>query len=181
MMHIFPELVDIKKAVKNLPHKKKFHVLYKGKTIAYMDMDFVHDGLPQMELDAETPPLQPISPLESRRKNSIEKDLATVLSNLHVASKEWVVRQYDHEVQGNTIIKPLTGALNDGPSDASVIRPLHGSWQGVAVANDITPGYGKDSCYNMTACSIDACVRKLISAGLMASAFALARNSGYIF
>jgi len=156
--------------------KKKFHVLYKGKTIAYMDMDFVHDGLPQMELDAEIPPLQPSPPPDSRRKNAISKDLAAVLSDLHVASKEWVVRQYDHEVQGNTIIKPLIGALNDGPSDASVIRPIPDSWQGVAVANDITPGYGKDSCYHMTACSIDACIRKLIAVGASLDGIALLDN-----
>ena len=60
--------------------------------------------------------------------------LLRILSSLNVASKEWVIRQYDHEVQGGSVIKPLVGAANDGPSDAAVLRPVLLSRRGLTIA-----------------------------------------------
>ncbi len=60
--------------------------------------------------------------------------LKQILASPNVASKEWVIRQYDHEVQGGSVIKPLVGAANDGPGDAAVVRPKFHSWRGLAVA-----------------------------------------------
>ena len=56
-------------------------------------------------------------------KDNYNDDLLTILSSYNVASKEWVIRQYDHEVQGGSVVKPLVGVANDGPSDAAVIQP----------------------------------------------------------
>ncbi|MCD6389633.1 MAG: phosphoribosylformylglycinamidine synthase, partial [Desulfobulbaceae bacterium] len=101
----------------------KFHCLYDGKTVAYLDMDFVYKALPPMEMQAKwqqkhfAEPALPESPV-------LGEELKTLLGRLNICSKEYVVRQYDHEVQGGSVVKPLTGVKNDGPSDAAVIRPI---------------------------------------------------------
>jgi phosphoribosylformylglycinamidine synthase len=91
--------------------------------------------------------------------------LKSILSSYTVASKEWVVRQYDHEVQGGSVVKPLTGAANDGPSDAAVVNPVLGSWQGLAIANGINPRYGDLDPYWMAAAAIDEAVRNAVAVG----------------
>jgi phosphoribosylformylglycinamidine synthase len=138
----------------------KFHAKYGDKNVAYLDMDFLHKGLPAMKLNArwesrkfEEPVLGTVD-LTSALKN--------LLSRLNICSKEYVIRQYDHEVQAGSVVKPLTG---DGPSDAAVIRPLLDSMEGVVVANGICPRYGDIDTYHMTACAIDEAVRNHICVG----------------
>jgi phosphoribosylformylglycinamidine synthase len=138
----------------------KFHIKYVDKNVAYMDMEFLHNGLPEMKLKARwvkrsfEEPVIGIVDLEVTLKN--------LLSRLNICSKEYVIRQYDHEVQAGSVIKPLTG---DGPSDAAVIRPLLDSMEGVVVANGISPRYGDIDTYHMTACAIDEAVRNHIAVG----------------
>ena len=74
-----------------------------------------------------------------------------ILATWNVCSKEWVIRQYDHEVQGGTVIKPLVGITNEGPGDATVVKPVFDSDKGVIVANGINPKYGQLSPYWMAA------------------------------
>ena len=69
--------------------------------------------------------------LPDRRRGDYTDDLLAILGSLNVASKEWIIRQYDHEVQGGSVVKPLVGAANDGPSDAAVVRPVLGSRRGL--------------------------------------------------
>ncbi|NJD77998.1 MAG: phosphoribosylformylglycinamidine synthase subunit PurL [Candidatus Methanoperedens sp.] len=138
----------------------KFHVKFDDRTVAYLDMDFMHQGLPAMKLNArweirkfEEPVLGVVD---------LALTLKNLLSRLNICSKEYVIRQYDHEVQAGSVVKPLTG---DGPSDAAVIRPLLGSMEGVVVANGICPRYGDIDTYHMTACAIDEALRNHISVG----------------
>jgi phosphoribosylformylglycinamidine synthase len=88
-----------------------------------------------------------------------------MLGRLNICSKEWVIRQYDHEVQGRSVIKPLVGLHNDGPSDAAVLRPLLDSMAGVIVANGICPRYSDIDTYHMAACAIDEAIRNVIAVG----------------
>ncbi len=88
-----------------------------------------------------------------------------ILSSYNVASKEWVIRQYDHEVQGGSVIKPLTGVTNDGPSDAAVIKPKYNSDKGVAISCGMNPLYGDIDPYWMAIAGIDEAVRNLICVG----------------
>jgi len=88
-----------------------------------------------------------------------------MLSRLNICSKESVVRQYDHEVQGGSVLKPLVGAENDGPGDAAVIRPNLDSFEGVVIANGICPRYSDIDTYHMAACAIDEAVRNAIAVG----------------
>jgi phosphoribosylformylglycinamidine synthase II len=138
----------------------KFHVKYGDKNVAYMDMDFLHNGLPEMKLNARWIPRRFEEPVIEIF--DLEMTLKTLLSRLNICSKEYVIRQYDHEVQAGSVIKPLTG---DGPSDAAVIRPLLDSMEGVVVANGICPRYGDIDTYHMTACAIDEAVRNHIAVG----------------
>ncbi|HDH98512.1 MAG TPA: phosphoribosylformylglycinamidine synthase, partial [Deltaproteobacteria bacterium] len=122
----------------NFTDSGKFHCLYQGKTAAYMDLDFVHNGLPGLELTAVwTPPVH--EEPELPEPIDLGAELKALLSRYNVCSKEYVVRQYDHEVQGGSVIKPLTGAKDDGPSDAAVLRPDLESLEGLVVAHGICP------------------------------------------
>lgn len=138
----------------------KFHAMYGEKTVAYLNMDFLHKGLPTMKLNARWEPCKFDEPVLG--VVDLTATLKTLLSRLNICSKEYVIRQYDHEVQGGSVIKPLTG---DGPSDAAIIRPLLDSMEGVVVANGICPRYGDIDTYHMTACAIDEAVRNHICVG----------------
>jgi phosphoribosylformylglycinamidine synthase len=142
----------------------KFHVLYDGKTVAYLDMSFLHGGFPKMELRARWQrKVNPEPRLE--RRSDLTPDLKRILSRYNVCSKESVIRQYDHEVQGGSVVKPLIGAVNDGPSDAAVLRPLLESWKGVAVSSGICPRYSDIDTYHMMACAIDEAIRNNVAVG----------------
>jgi phosphoribosylformylglycinamidine synthase len=75
------------------------------------------------------------------------------------------VRQYDHEVQGGSVVKPLCGAFDDGPSDAAVVRPVLDSMRGVVVSHGICPRYSDIDTYHMMACAIDEALRNFICSG----------------
>jgi len=94
----------------------------------------------------------------------LTKDVLEVLSSPNVASKESVIRTYDHEVKGNTALKPLQGRYA-GPSDAAVLKPLTDSWKGVVISCGMNPNYGKIDPYWMAASSIDEAIRNNTAVG----------------
>ncbi|MDI6776521.1 MAG: AIR synthase-related protein [Syntrophales bacterium] len=142
----------------------KFHVLYGDKTVAYLEMNFLHEGLPQMQLHAKWLSPQHKEP-DFPEPEDMGQALKDMLSRLNICSKESVVRQYDHEVQGGSVIKPLVGVANDGPSDAAVIRPILDSFEGIVVANGICPRYSDIDTYHMVACAIDEAIRNCLAVG----------------
>ena len=87
-----------------------------------------------------------------------------LLAHRNIASKDWIIRQYDHEVQGGSVVKPLVGVGEGGPSDAAVIRPVETSSQGLAIGNGLATGLAADP-YQMALASIDECVRNLVCVG----------------
>ncbi len=148
----------------NFTDSGKFHCLYQGKTAAYLDLDFVHNGVPRLELTAVwTPPVH--EEPELPEPADLGAELKSLLSRYNVCSKEYVVRQYDHEVQGGSVIKPLTGAKDDGPSDAAVLRPDLESLEGLVVAHGICPRYSDIDTFHMVCCAVDEAVRNAISVG----------------
>lgn len=135
-----------------------------GRAVAGLAMDFLHDGLPRMELEARwAPPGQaeqtPPEPVDHQAL------LERMLERLNVCSKEYWVRQYDHEVQAGSVIKPLVGEAADGPSDAAVFRPLLDSHRAVAVSHGICPRYSDVDTYAMAACAVDEAVRNAVAVG----------------
>lgn len=153
----------------------KIDVRYGNKTVAFLDLDFLHGGLPRtqrqarFEVPSEKDPKFEAAP-------DLTSDLKKILSSLNVCSKEWVIRQYDHEVQGSSVVKPLSGAHGDGPSDAAVIRPLLQEKRGVVVANGINPKYGEIDPYWMAASAVDEAIRNVIAVGGRCDRIALLDN-----
>jgi phosphoribosylformylglycinamidine synthase len=154
---------------------KKLTLRYNGQKIGELDMEFWHEGLPKYSRKAvwQTPKMAEPAIAEKDNYNS---ELLQILSSYNVASKEWVIRQYDHEVQGASVIKPLTGISNDGPSDAAVIKPKFNSDKGVAISCGMNPCYGDIDPYWMALAGIDEAIRNIICAGGRADRIALLDN-----
>ncbi|MBI4082996.1 MAG: phosphoribosylformylglycinamidine synthase [Candidatus Lambdaproteobacteria bacterium] len=138
---------------------------YGGEVVARLEMEFLHHGLPPMKLDARWSP----PPRDAEARPPEPADLGAVLlrllGRLDICSKESIVRRYDHEVQGASVVKPLVGAANDGPSDAAVLRPLLGSTRGIAIAHGLCPRYSAIDTYAMAANALDEAVRNAIAVG----------------
>ncbi|MFO7831831.1 MAG: phosphoribosylformylglycinamidine synthase subunit PurS [Desulfuromonadaceae bacterium] len=141
-----------------------YHCLYHGQTATYLPMDFLHNANPQMKIPARWEIKTHRQPGESDLP-APQEALHSLLGALNVCSKEAVVRRYDHEVQGNTILKPLTGEVNDGPADAAVVRPLPDSFAGITAAHGICPRYSDIDTYHMMACAIDEALRNYVCVG----------------
>jgi phosphoribosylformylglycinamidine synthase len=166
----------------------RLQLFYQGKPVADLEMHFLHQGRPpvvrQAVYDRQDPrPLRiadcglrinPDNPKsEIRNPKYVLSDssrdytdtLLQILASPNVASKEWIIRQYDHEVLGGSAVKPMVGAANDGPSDAAVIRPVLTSRRGVAIACGMNPRYGDFDTYHMAASAIDEAVRNCVAVG----------------
>jgi len=154
---------------------KKLRLRYDGRQVGELDMDFLHDGVPKYKRQAvwKRPRLsEPTLP----EKDNYNDDLLRLLSSYNIASKEWVIRQYDHEVQGGSVVKPLVGVANDGPSDAAVIQPKYDSQRGVAISCGMNPLYGDIDPYWMAMAGIDEAIRNLICVGGRVDRIALLDN-----
>ncbi len=141
-----------------------YHCLYNGRTVCYLPMEFVHDGVPQLALKARWEDRGHREP-EFAQPEDPGAVLLALLGRLNICSKESVVRRYDHEVQGGTVLKPLVGVANDGPADAAMIRPLPDSFEGIVVAHGICPRYSDIDTYHMMACAIDEGLRNYVAVG----------------
>jgi len=145
----------------------KLHIKYKEETCAYVDMDLLDKGFPAWEFDAVWIPPENrgrIEPVISEPKD-FGGILEQMLARRYICSKEWIIRQYDHEVQGGSVVKPLVGVNHNIPSDASVTRPVLTSEKGLAFSQSLLPWYSKIDAYHMMACTIDEAVRRLIAVG----------------
>jgi len=148
---------------------------YEGHLVCDLDLRFLHDGVPRYERSAEWVPPEHPEP-KTQPKADYTADLLAILSSWNVCSKEWVIRQYDHEVQGQTIIKPLQGVREDGPGDACVITPVLGSTKGLAISCGMNPKYGDVDPYWMAAAGIDEAVRNVVAVGARPDRIALLDN-----
>ncbi len=145
----------------------KLHIRYQGASCAYVDMDLLTAGFPQWEFEAEWR-----SPSDRGLREpvlTVPADFNALLLDLmarpNICDHQWITRQYDHEVQGGSVIKPLVGAHRDIPSDAAVIRPVLKEERGLAFSQALLPAYSAIDAYHMTACTIDEAVRRLICVG----------------
>ena len=146
---------------------------FEGTQVGQLPMNFMHDGIPT--------PTRVATWSAPKRETTAAKDvplkdaLHTLLAHPNIASKHWIVRQYDHEVQGNTVIKPLVGPKGIGPGDASVVEPVPGSGQGLSVGCGLVTGLADDP-YTMTLAAIDECIRNLVCVGTDPSRIAILDN-----
>jgi phosphoribosylformylglycinamidine synthase II len=145
----------------------KLHITYEGKTCAHIDLDLLKSGFPQWEFEAEwiSPEQRGLIEPVINAPHDYNALIMDLLARPNICSTEWIARQYDHEVQGSSVIKPLVGAGRDVNSDACVIRPVLDSSKGLAFAQALLPAYSAIDAYQMTCCSIDAAVRRLVAVG----------------
>jgi phosphoribosylformylglycinamidine synthase len=138
-------------------------VCYAGKVVAHLELETLHHGVPRKHMDARWEPPVCVEPVLA------DIDCGTTLLRLmeseNICSRERVIRQYDHEVKGKTVIKPLMGPKGKAPQDAAVMRLDHHSWRGIAVSNGIAPKYGDIDAYEMSAGAFDEAVRQIVSVG----------------
>ena len=143
---------------------KRLKLYYEGNCVSDLDMIFLHKGVPRLARKAIWKKKEFPDPI-LQEKRIYNEDVHKILSSYNVCSKEWVVRQYDHEVQGASVLKGLVGEKNDGPGDASIIAPVFGSKKGVIVSSGFNPKYSDIDPYWMAASAIDEAVRQIIAVG----------------
>lgn len=140
-------------------------IRYQGSVVGEIDCRILHDGIPKTRREAAWAPVAAGAPAGRSRENTgTNNSLTQALSSLDAASKEWIIRQYDHEVQGASVIKPLVGP-GEGPSDGAVIRPRLDSRRGVALACGICPKLSELDPYWMAVAAIDEAIRNVVCVG----------------
>jgi phosphoribosylformylglycinamidine synthase len=149
--------------------------LYQGQQVADLEMKFLHDGRPPVVRQAQYQPATPL-PFKPPAEENYTPTLLRILASPNVASKEWIIRQYDHEVQGGSVIKPLVGVCHDGPSDAAVLRPVLSSRRGIVIACGMNPRYGEFDTYDMAASAIDEALRNCVAVGADPARIAILDN-----
>ena len=138
---------------------------YGGELVGLLDLQFLHHGLPAMQLRADwRPPVPPPVSVEPAPP-PLQEVLPRLLAEPNIASKETLVRQYDHEVQALTVGKPFVGALMDGPADGAVLRPRADSLRAITVTHGICPWYSAYDAYHMARCAADEAVRAHVACG----------------
>ncbi len=142
----------------------RLELRYHGEQVGDLDMHFLHDGVPRLKRSARFVP-KPEAAAAFAAPADLGQALARVLGRPNVASKEWVIRQYDHEVQAGSIVKPLVGVTHDGPSDAAVVAPRPGSDRGVAVACGLNTNFGDVDAWHAAAAGIEEALRNLACVG----------------
>ncbi len=157
----------------------RLQLKYNDTLVGDMSMEFLHDGRPPVVRKATFEPLPKSGVRDFKpRENAATwtADLHAILGSLNVASKHWIIRQYDHEVQGGSVIKPLVGVNNDGPGDAAVVRPVLNSRRGLAISCGMNPYYGDIDPYHMATSSIDEALRNCVAVGADPSRIAILDN-----
>jgi phosphoribosylformylglycinamidine synthase len=146
-------------------------VFYQDQKILDLDNHFLHEGLPQRHYQALVRSPQYAAGWRNPHSHEVSVNIAQTLLGLlahpNIASKESVIRVYDHEVQGGTVVKPLSGIQHDGPSDGCVIKPLTGKGkEAFVLSTGINPEFGKLDVYEMTLLVIDEAVRNAVACGV---------------
>ena len=152
---------------------RRLVLYYDGTEVGDLDMAFLHDGLPKQTRQAEwwpthkaagAPASQKPAPPGPHSPDAVLDELRRRLADPTTASKHWLIRQYDHEVQGRSVIKPLVGP-GQGPSDAAVIRPRLDSDRGIAVGCGLAPDLYDEDPYWMAVAAIDEALRNVVCVG----------------
>ncbi|MEM6980076.1 MAG: phosphoribosylformylglycinamidine synthase subunit PurL [Planctomycetota bacterium] len=155
----------------------RLHLTYHGETVGDLSMSLLHDGRPPVVREATYQAPSPVAvdvPQLSAHENA--DVLHAIMGSLNVASKHWVIRQYDHEVQAGSVVKPLVGPLCDGPSDAAVIRPKLTSSRGLVISCGMNPHYGDFDTYHMATSAIDEAIRNAVAVGADPTKIAILDN-----
>ncbi|MBL4885468.1 MAG: phosphoribosylformylglycinamidine synthase subunit PurL [Planctomycetaceae bacterium] len=154
---------------------KKLVLKYQDQQVGELDLAFMHDGRPPIIREAVYKPRE-VTAVSLPEQADFNADLLKILASPNVCSKEWIIRQYDHEVQAGSVVKPLVGVENDGPSDAAVVQPDWDSPRGLVISNGMNPHYGDLDPYRMATSAIDEAMRNCIATGADPNKIAILDN-----
>ena len=159
--------------------EKVCRVRYQGTVVLEMDLPF-YTGGPEYSRPYEAPAALPSQDLRlPREPQDYRSTILKILASPNVASKEYVIRQYDHEVRASTVLKPLQGVIGKAAhGDASVIRPRIDSWRALAIAVTSTPAFTAIDPYRGGATAVDEVCRNLVSVGASPHALTNCLNFG---
>ncbi len=152
-----------------------FTVKRSGKLVCALDLDFLHHGCPTLELESEWQASQ-ITMSTGALPHDLGGVLLKLLSHPNISSREKIIRQYDHEVQAQSVIKPLMGAKQMAACDAAVIVPVYGATAGLAVSNGLSPRLTQHDPYLMAVCSVDEAIRNAVCVGADPTTISLLDN-----
>jgi phosphoribosylformylglycinamidine synthase len=151
-----------------------FHIAHRGKTVGYLELDFLHSTMPlSLEAEWQIPDIREKPPVVH---DSLETVLLQMIADLNVCSREPIIRRYDHEVGGKTVVKPLVGTNETGPSDGGVIAPVPGDYRGFVLSAGINPFYSPIDTYHMAAMAVDEALRNAVAVGADPDRVALLDN-----
>ncbi len=155
---------------------ENLRIFWKGRKILDMPLEFVMAGV-EYERKYKIKRMKKMQEILPEPK--YREVFLRLLSSYNIASKEWIIRQYDHEVQGRTVVKPMQGLIGyETHGDAAVIKPLHHSWKGLAVTTVANPHIAKINPYYGSLYTVDEAVRNLVSVGARPHAFSDGLNFG---
>ena len=156
----------------------KFTITHHNKTIASLDLDFLHNGAPQLNLEAEWQIYSPknLNQEEEKKPINLQALLLQILAHPNVCSREAIIRQYDHEVLGKSVIKSLMGENQNANCDAAVITPVLGEDLGLVVSNGICPQLSQFDAYLMAQCALDEAIRNAVCVGCDPSTISILDN-----
>jgi phosphoribosylformylglycinamidine synthase len=143
---------------------KRLVLKHTGVVQADLDLEFLHEGTPRPSRAATWKSPQ-FPHVDAPRESDHAATLLALLARPDIASKEWIVRQYDHEVQGMSVLKPMVGARMDAPGNAAVLKPLATSQKGIAIGCGASPHYGVLDPGAMAEAVIDEALRNVVAVG----------------
>jgi phosphoribosylformylglycinamidine synthase II/formyltetrahydrofolate-dependent phosphoribosylglycinamide formyltransferase len=161
--------------VGNFTESGYFKITRKGKVVALLDLHFLHDGAPILELESQWHPSE-LKENIGADGGDIKTTILKLLAHPNICSREAVIRQYDHEVQGASVIKPLMGPTQKGPCDAAVIRPLPDRPEGLSVSNGLCPQLSEFDPYLMAQSAADEAIRNAVCVGTDPSSISILDN-----
>ncbi len=162
VMAVFEKEDVIATAIGKLTEERRLILNYNGEVVSDIDMEFLFN--PCESTKVATVETLNLSEPEFAEPENLTETLLQLLAAPNIASKENIIRTYDHEVKGNTLLKPLQGDYA-GPNDAAVIKPVDSSIKGLAISCGMNPNYGKIDAYWMAASAIDEAIRNNIAVG----------------
>ena len=155
---------------------ENLEIYWYGKKVLDLPLKFVTAGI---EYDRPYKIKKVVKMQEIPPEPNYRKIFLSLLSSPNIGSKEWIIRQYDHEVQGRTVIKPLQGVVGyESHGDAAVIKPLEDSWKGLAITTVANPQIGEIDAYQGALHTVDEAVRNLVSVGARPHSFSDCLNFG---
>ena len=162
VMAVFEKEDVVATAIGTLIPERRLRLKYKDDIVSDIEMEFMFN--PCQSSKVATIKNNILKEPEFSEPTDLNETLIRLLSAPNIASKESVIRTYDHEVKGNTLLKPLQGDYA-GPNDAAVLKPLDDSFKGLTISCGMNPNYGKIDAYWMAASAIDEAIRNNVAVG----------------